>query len=307
MKCTHCGAEISDEVAFCTNCGEPTALLPSQTQDPAPAQVAQGAGDAAYSAELGASLESAVQANEAAIGEIESHAQIVDEAAARWAEAEAAAVNDAQPEYPAPQGFAAPQADGAPDAPQGYVPPSYGQPQDGAGQSFGVAEGATAAGAAAAGAAAAGAAAGAPFYQQGASPNAHYSSQRSYEQDAYGYDTGQPEYRAPAYGQAGSGMQREFPQPATSRALAMVLYVSGLIGLIVGLCVRDKNDPFITHHLNNNVVLFIGFLISGILSFFLIGPILFIYLFVMLIMGMVSAYNGNTNELPLIGKIHILK
>lgn len=32
-----------------------------------------------------------------------------------------------------------------------------------------------------------------------------------------------------------------------------------------------------------------------------------IYLFVMAIVGIVSAYNGDMKELPLIGKIHIVK
>ena len=87
----------------------------------------------------------------------------------------------------------------------------------------------------------------------------------------------------------------------------MTLYVSGLIGLIICLVVRDQDDEFITHHLNNNVVLCIGFVISALTSMIFIGMILGLYLFVMLIMGIVSAYNGDMNELPLIGKIHIVK
>ena len=87
----------------------------------------------------------------------------------------------------------------------------------------------------------------------------------------------------------------------------MVLYVSGLLGIIFALIVRDENDEFITHHLNNNVVLLIGFLISAFLSIVLIGGLLAIYLIVMMIMGIISAYNGDMKELPLIGKIRIIK
>ena len=87
----------------------------------------------------------------------------------------------------------------------------------------------------------------------------------------------------------------------------MTLYVAGLIGLIFCLVVRDKDDEFITHHLNNNAVLCIGFVISAMTSAIFIGVILGIYLLVMLIMGIVSAYNGDMKELPLIGKIHIIK
>ena len=97
------------------------------------------------------------------------------------------------------------------------------------------------------------------------------------------------------------------PQTATNRAFAMTIYVANLLGIIFALCVRDKDNAFITHHLNNAVVILIGSLIGGLLSIVLIGVILLIYLFVMVIMGIVSAYNGDMKELPLIGKIHIVK
>ena len=99
---------------------------------------------------------------------------------------------------------------------------------------------------------------------------------------------------------------REFPQPATKRALAMCLY-AGLLPMIFGFAVRDKSDEFITFHLNQALVVFLGAIISAMLSAVIIGMLLGIYILVMAIMGMVSAYNGNMNELPLIGKIKIVK
>ena len=87
----------------------------------------------------------------------------------------------------------------------------------------------------------------------------------------------------------------------------MTLYVAGFFGMIFGLCVRDKDDAFITHHLNNVVVILIGCVIGWALSLVLVGGLVLLYLFVMAIMGIVSAYNGTTDELPLIGKIHIVK
>ena len=87
----------------------------------------------------------------------------------------------------------------------------------------------------------------------------------------------------------------------------MVLYISGLIGMIIGLCVRDKNDEFLTYHLNNVVVIFLGSIIGTMLSVFMVGFLVLLYLFVMMIMGMVSAYNGDMRELPLISKIQIIK
>ena len=87
----------------------------------------------------------------------------------------------------------------------------------------------------------------------------------------------------------------------------MTLYVGNLLGLIFALCVRDKDNAFISHHLNNVVVIIIGAFIGGVLSIVVIGFILLIYLLVMSIMGIVSAYRGDMKELPLIGKIHIIK
>lgn len=114
----------------------------------------------------------------------------------------------------------------------------------------------------------------------------------------------QQQYQQPGYQQPAQWQWAE--QPATSRALAMALYIGGIIVLIIGLAVRDKNDAFITHHLNQALVLFIGAIIAGILSIIIIGYLLGIYLFVMMIMGMVQAYSSSMEELPLIGKIHIL-
>ena len=157
--------------------------------------------------------------------------------------------------------------------------------------------------------AAAGAAVSAPFYQQDVSPNAHYSSQRSQESNGYWQGNSQTQYQQPSYGSPASqasSQQAYFPQPATSRAFAMVLYISGLIGLIIALCVRDKDDQFITHHINNVLVIFIGCIIGTLLTIVLIGGLVLLFMLVVTIIGMVSAYNGDTRELPLIGKIHLI-
>ena len=227
---------------------------------------------------IGASLEAAVQANEDAIDSIEARAQ--------------AQVDAAFQDFP-------PIEDDAPEAPEAYNPGQEPAPvQDRASDRGQAADQYQAVPVAAPVAA--------PFYQQDASPNAHYSSQRSYDANAYGQNSGQS-YQQPSYGYSGGQAQQVWEaQPATSRALAMVLYISGLIGMIVGLCVRDKSDPFITHHLNNVVVIFIGGIIGTMLSIVLIGFFILLYLLVMTILGMVSAYNGDMRELPLIGKIHLI-
>ena len=281
MFCTNCGKEMPEGTAFCTNCG--TSLVSAPT--PAEAFGEQG---------IGTSLEAAVQANQDAIDSIEARAQAqVDEAFKDFAP-----IEDETSEHPA--AYEPDQATGQFDT------ADQTQPQPGASEQAQPQSAATNQTQAVPVPVAA------PFYQQDASPNAHYSSQRSYDSNVYGQNTGQAAYgqayQQPSYGQAGQQAQQTwYPQPATSRALAMVLYISGLIGMIIGLCVRDKSDPFMTHHLNNVVVIFIGSIISGFLLMIGIGFLLLLYLFVMTIMGMINAYNGEIKELPLIGKIQIIK
>ena len=99
---------------------------------------------------------------------------------------------------------------------------------------------------------------------------------------------------------------RTFPEPATKRALAMCLYV-GLLPLIFGFAVRDKNDEFITFHLNQALVVFLASLVAALLSAVFIGVLLGIFVLVVAIMGIVSAYNGEKKEMPLLGKIKLVK
>ena len=342
MLCSNCGQEIIEGAAFCTNCGTAVSAAeaveetveqtveaeavdsPVEAEEDAdvveatvedadvdPDDAVEVAEDVdAYAAEAAnsatgelapeyeqmvESLEAAVQANEEAMRPIVEHAETeeamkaqAEQAAQAAQQAQAAQAQQAQAAGVGAAGAAAaagaavagaagaqaPQASQVPEPPQGAQPTGYTM----------------------------------PFYQQGASPNAHYSSQRSYEQDAYGQNMGEPGQPSQAWQQAQqAGRQVWPPQSATKRAFMMTLYVSGLIGLIICLLVRDQDDEFITHHLNNNVVLCIGFIISALTSVIFIGMILGLYLFVMLIMGIVSAYNGDMNELPLIGKIHIVK
>ena len=146
-------------------------------------------------------------------------------------------------------------------------------------------------------------------------PSTHYSSQQDYNQGkAPGYTAQQQSYQQQSYQQ----QQQQYQQAAatqktyayttgTSRALAMSVYW-GLFPLIFAWAVADKDtDPFIRHHLNQGLVIFIGGIISAILAFVIIGGIIAIYLFVMMIMGTIQAYHGEVTELPLVGKIKILK
>ena len=91
------------------------------------------------------------------------------------------------------------------------------------------------------------------------------------------------------------------------RALAMCVYW-GLLPLIFCWAVSDsEHDPFVRHHLNQALVLTIGIFISLVLTVVLVGSLLGMFIFVMSIIGTVNASHGEMAELPLIGKIKLLK
>ncbi len=75
-----------------------------------------------------------------------------------------------------------------------------------------------------------------------------------------------------------------------------------LIGL---LAAKDEQD--VKFHVNQGIVLTIGWFIAGLLSFLIIGFILYIPLTIFAIMGIINASKGEQKELPLIGKIKIIK
>ena len=87
----------------------------------------------------------------------------------------------------------------------------------------------------------------------------------------------------------------------------MILYWGGIIGLIIGFVVCDRNNAFVIHHLNQSIVLAIAAVISAILCAVLIGILGLICVFVFSIIGSLDAYKGSMNEIPVIGKIKIVK
>ena len=88
----------------------------------------------------------------------------------------------------------------------------------------------------------------------------------------------------------------------------IVAYITW-IGWILAFCAGTKEES--KFHLNQSLVIWIGFTVLGILGFIpivnIVAGILVIILFVFWIMGLVSAYQGNEKELPFIGSIKILK
>ncbi len=74
------------------------------------------------------------------------------------------------------------------------------------------------------------------------------------------------------------------------------------IGLIIAICAGDKEGA--KFHLNQSLVIFLFGLLSVIPC---LGQIWAIFIFVCWIMGLIAAINQEEKEVPLIGKIRLLK
>lgn len=74
------------------------------------------------------------------------------------------------------------------------------------------------------------------------------------------------------------------------------------IGFIVAVCAGDKEGA--KFHLNQALVIFLFGLLSIIPC---LGQIWGIFIFVCWIMGLIAAINEEEKEVPLIGKVRILK
>ena len=85
------------------------------------------------------------------------------------------------------------------------------------------------------------------------------------------------------------------------KTTSIIAYVT-LIGLIVALCAGDREGA--KFHLNQALVLWLFSLLS-LIPF--VGWIWGIFIFVCWVMGLINAINQEEKEIPLLGKIRILK
>lgn len=84
------------------------------------------------------------------------------------------------------------------------------------------------------------------------------------------------------------------------------------IGWIVILCIRDKEDEVVKHHLNQALVLNLAFTIVNVLSriggiMSTICSVLSLCLFVFWIIAIVRATKLSTEPLPVLGGIQLIK
>ena len=97
----------------------------------------------------------------------------------------------------------------------------------------------------------------------------------------------------------------------TPQNAAIICYLT-LVGLVIAAVLADSKDPFFRFHLNNAVVIAICSVILGAVAVipilgWIVGFAGSIFLFVCVIMGIISAVNGECKELPVIGQFKILK
>ena len=88
-----------------------------------------------------------------------------------------------------------------------------------------------------------------------------------------------------------------------AKTTSIVSYITW-IGLIIAFCAGDKDDALAKVHLNNALLLVL-FALLGLIP--VIGWIWEIAVGVFWVIGLISACKGEAKEIPLLGKIHIIK
>ena len=96
---------------------------------------------------------------------------------------------------------------------------------------------------------------------------------------------------------------------SNSKTYNILAYIGILF--LVGM-ISAPNDQDVKFNVNQGLVLFIIEVAAGIISLipiigWIVGPIIGIGCFVLSIMGIMNVVNGLQKELPIIGKIKILK
>ncbi len=85
--------------------------------------------------------------------------------------------------------------------------------------------------------------------------------------------------------------------------MAIVAYIIFFIPLLTDA----KNDPFVKYHVKQGLVLFIAWVITGIIGYipvlgWIAAPLLSLALLILLVIGILSAARGEQKPLPIIRK-----
>ena len=95
-----------------------------------------------------------------------------------------------------------------------------------------------------------------------------------------------------------------------NKTAAVVSYITW-IGFIVAICIGDRSDRYVSHHLNQALVLNILSLVGGVLKVIpLVGNIaaglVSVVVLIFWVIGIYRAATGSTEPLPFIGDIHLI-
>ena len=90
-----------------------------------------------------------------------------------------------------------------------------------------------------------------------------------------------------------------------AKTTSIVAYITW-IGLLIAIIAGDREGA--RFHINQALVIWIAGLVGIVLNIIpFVGMIWSIFCLVCAIMGLISAINGEEKEIPLLGKIHLLK
>ena len=100
----------------------------------------------------------------------------------------------------------------------------------------------------------------------------------------------------------------------SNKALAIVGYIIPILFFLPLVIEASKNSPFAKFHANQQLILLISWfavhvvgMIIPVIGWFIILPLGWLFLLVCVILGIISAANGEMKQLPLIGGFTILK
>lgn len=102
-----------------------------------------------------------------------------------------------------------------------------------------------------------------------------------------------------------AGEHKSTPAKGKNTGMAILAYIIFFIPLLTD----SKKDPFVKYHVKQGLVIFLGWVLVGILGMFLpwgfwwLERLLDLGLFILMIMGIISASKGEQKPLPVIGKI----
>lgn len=106
-------------------------------------------------------------------------------------------------------------------------------------------------------------------------------------------------------------VQAQANDAEANKIMAVISYL-GFLFLIPLIMGKHKNSPFLTFHMNQAIVLCIGWIvptIAGIIPFVgvIINLAFSVALVTLMVMGIISVLKGQMKSLPVIGNIKILK